>query len=68
MPRRLLAPEADLYDDLPSVEEARMMTSWVECPVHHLKAGCLPDGTLVGRCAECAGEAALAIRSIERSG
>lgn len=51
-------------DALPTVEEARRMTRWVDCPVHNLKVGYDPFG-LVGRCDGCAGEAARAITKIE---
>jgi hypothetical protein len=52
------------HGQLPTVAEARSMTRWVDCPVHGLKVGYDLVG-LVGRCSECAGEAARAIRILE---
>jgi hypothetical protein len=54
-------------DGLPTVAEARRMTRWVDCPVHGLKVGFDAFG-LIGRCSECAGEAARAITKIETAG
>ena len=54
----------ELYGLLPSIDDCYRMTVWVDCPVHHLKVGMAADGSVVGRCAECANEAAQALAVI----
>jgi hypothetical protein len=39
---------------------------WIPCPVHNLPVGLAIDGTVLGRCSECAGEAARGIAAIAR--
>lgn len=48
------------YDTLPTLEEIARMATWVDCPVHGCKVGVDSAGHVVGRCAECATEAAVA--------
>lgn len=46
------------YELLPTVDDARLMRSWIECPVHGCKVGVAADGTILGRCGECMNEVA----------
>jgi hypothetical protein len=46
--------------------EHGMATTWVRCPVHDgYHVGISDDGHLLGRCPECAAEAARAIAFLE---
>jgi hypothetical protein len=43
-----------------------MATTWVRCPVHdEYHVGLNDEGRLLGRCPECAAEAARAIKILE---